>query len=108
MLRYGLVPPGFTSSKQADRYGLHTVRAKRVTHQREIAKLEGAGQRCLVPMTVLGETRAAAGLWGRWTRQGQGRIESFAVLTLEDANGVYRPLLLEVKAWAGWLEAGVV
>ena len=99
MLRYGLVPPGFTSSKQADRYGLHTVRAKRVTHQREIAKLEGAGQRCLVPMTVLGETRAAAGLWGRWTRQGQTRVESFAVLTLEDGNRVYQPLLLEVEAW---------
>lgn len=55
-------------------------------------------------MTVAGETRAAAGLWGRWTRKGQGRIESFAVLTLEDREGVYGPLLLEQVDWAGWLE----
>ena len=68
-----------------------------------LLELEGAGQRCLVPMTVLGETRAAAGLWGRWTRQGQTRVESFAVLTLEDGNRVYQPLLLEVEAWSGWL-----
>ena len=104
LLRYGLVPPGFTSPKEADRYGLHTVRAKRITHQREIAKLEGAGQRCLVPMTVRGETRAAAGLWGSWTRKGQTRVESFAVLTLEDGEGVYKPLMLEFGAWQGWLE----
>ena len=107
MLRYGLVPPGFTSSKQADRYGLHTVRAKRVTHQREIAKLEGAGQRCLVPMTVAGETRAAAGLWGSWTRKGQTRVESFAVLTLEDGNGECWPLLLERMEWQGWLAPNI-
>ena len=71
------------------------------------AKPEHAEQRYLVPMTVAGETRAAAGLWGRWTRKGQTRVESFAVLTLEDGDGVYQPLMLEVEAWAWWLEAGV-
>lgn len=110
LLRYGLVPPGFTSAREADRYSLHHVRAKRVGWQREVGKLFGAGNRCLVPMTRAGETFVTAGLWGRWTRVRQGsemRIESFAVFTVQDAADRWVPLEIEAWDWHAWLKGGL-
>ena len=107
LLRYGLVPPGFTSAREADRYGLHEVRAKRVGWQREVGKLFGAGNRCLVPMTRAGELVVAAGLWGRWTRVRHGsevRVESFAVFTLQDKFDRWVSLEIESWDWHAWLE----
>lgn len=107
LLRYGLVPPGFTSAREADRYGLHHVRAKRVGWQREVGKLFAAGNRCLVPMTRDGELIAAAGLWGRWTRvrgRTAERLESFAIFTVLDAQEMWQPLILETWDWLSWLE----
>jgi len=107
LLRYGLVPPGFTSAREADRYALHHVRAKRVGWQREVGKLFAAGNRCLVPVTRAGETRAAAGLWGRWTRVRHGsemRVESFAVFTVQDKLDRWVPLEIEIWDWHTWLE----
>lgn len=107
LLRYGLVPPSFTSAKEADRYGLHAVRAKRVQFQRDVSAIAGAGQRCLVPMTVSGELIAAAGLWSRWTRKRQGqelRVESFAVLTVEGADLEYHPMIVDAWDWNSWLD----
>ena len=110
LLRYGLVPPGFTSPREADRYGLHAVRAKRVGWQREVGKLFGAGNRCLIPMTRDGEIIAAAGLWGRWTRvrgRQEERLESFAIFTVLDATDTWQPLMLETWDWLSWLEEKV-
>ena len=107
LLRYGLVPPGFTSAREADRYGLHQVRAKRVGWQREVGKLLNAGNRCLVPITTAGETRGVAGLRGRWTRVRHGsemRVESFAVLTVQDKTDRWVPLEVEAWDWHAWLE----
>ena len=110
LLRYGLVPPGFTSAREADRYGLHQVRAKRVGWQREVGKLFAVGNRCLVPMTRAGEIFVAAGLWGHWTRVRHGSevcVESFAVFTVQD--GLDRWVPLEIEAWDchAWLEGGL-
>ena len=110
LLRYGLVPPGFTSPREADRYGLHHVRAKRVGWQREVGKLFNAGNRCLVPMTRAGEIIVVAGLWGRWTRARKGseiRVESFAVFTVQDARDEWVPLEVEVWDWHAWLEGSL-
>jgi putative SOS response-associated peptidase YedK len=110
LLRYGLVPPGFTSPREADRYGLHQVRAKRVGWQREVGKLFAAGNRCLVPMTRAGELVAAAGLWGKWTRvrgRREERLESFAVFAVQDARDEWQPLMLETWDWLSWLEETV-
>lgn len=107
LLRYGLVPPGFTSAREADRYGLHQVRAKRVGWQREVGKLFNAGNRCLVPMTTAGETSVVAGLWGRWTRVRHGsemRVESFAVFTVQDKTDRWVPLEVEAWDWHAWIE----
>ena len=106
LLRYGLVPPSFTSAKEADRYGLHAVRAKRVAYQRNVAEIAAAGQRCLVPMTIDGELLAAAGLWSRWTRTRKGqelRIESFAILTVESTNLEFHPMIVDAWDWNAWL-----
>jgi putative SOS response-associated peptidase YedK len=110
LLRYGLVPPGFTSPREADRYGLHTVRAKRVGWQREVGKLFAAGNRCLVPMTRAGELCAAAGVCGKWTRvraRKEERLESFAVFVVQDARDQWQPLILETWDWLSWLEQAV-
>jgi putative SOS response-associated peptidase YedK len=107
LLRYGLVPPGFSSPREADRYELNYVRAKRVSWQREVAKLYNAGNRCLVPMTRDGEVIAAAGLWGKWTRvRGKRvaeRVESFCIFTVKDNNEAWLPLILEWFDWENWL-----
>ena len=110
LLRYGLVPPSFTSAKEADRYGLHAVRAKRVQFQRDVSAIARAGQRCLVPMTVSGELIAAAGLWSRWgrVRNGQAlRIESFAVLTVEGTDLEYHPMIVDAWEWSAWLDGSI-
>jgi putative SOS response-associated peptidase YedK len=111
LLRYGLVPPGFSSAREADRYGLHEVRAKRVSWQREVGKLYNAGNRCLVPMTRDGEVIAAAGLWGKWTRvKGKRvaeRVESFCVFTVKDDLEEWHPLILERFDWNSWLESSI-
>jgi putative SOS response-associated peptidase YedK len=111
LLRYGLVPPGFSSPREADRYELNYVRAKRVSWQREVAKLYGAGNRCLVPMTRDGEVIAAAGLWGKWTRvRGKRvaeRVESFCIFTVKDEQDQWHPLILERFDWTSWLEGSV-
>ena len=107
LLRYGLVPPSFTSAREADRYGLHQVRAKRVGWQREVGKLFNAGNRCLVPFTRAGEIFVAAGLWGRWTQVRHGsemRVESFAMFTVQDRADHWVPLELESWDWHAWLE----
>jgi putative SOS response-associated peptidase YedK len=103
LLRYGLVPPGFSSTREADRYGLHAVRAKRTSWQREVAKLFNLGNRCLVPMTIGGELVAAAGLWGKWVGKNQ-RVESFAVFTVKNHLEEWVPLVLPEWDWAGWIE----
>jgi putative SOS response-associated peptidase YedK len=110
LMRYGLVPPGFTSAREADRYGLHHVRAKRVGWQREVGKLFNAGNRCLVPMTLAGDLVVIAGLWGRWTRVRRGsevRVESFAVFTVQDSADRWVPLEVEAWDWQAWLEGGL-
>jgi putative SOS response-associated peptidase YedK len=111
LLRYGLVPPGFSSTREADRYGLHEVRAKRVSWQREVGKLYNAGNRCLVPMTRDGEVIAAAGLWGKWTRvKGKRvaeRVESFCVFTVKNDLEEWHPLILERFDWNSWLQGRV-
>ena len=110
LLRYGLVPPGFTSAREADRYGLHQVRAKRIGWQREVGKLFNAGNRCLVPITRVGDLVIAAGLWGRWTRVRHGRetrVESFAVFTVQDDHAGWQPMLLEPWDWSAWLEGSL-
>jgi putative SOS response-associated peptidase YedK len=108
LLRYGLVPPGFSSPREADRYEMNYVRAKRVSWQREVAKLYGAGNRCLVPMTRDGEVIAAAGLWGKWTRvRGKRvaeRVESFCIFTIKNNLEEWQPLILERFDWNSWLE----
>jgi putative SOS response-associated peptidase YedK len=103
LLRYGLVPPGFTSTREADRYGLHAVRAKRTSWQREVGKLFNLGNRCLVPMTVGGELVAAAGLWGKWEGKNQ-RVESFAVFTVKNQLEEWLPMVLPEWDWVGWIE----
>jgi putative SOS response-associated peptidase YedK len=111
LLRYGLVPPGFSSARESDQYGMHQVRAKRVGWQREVARLYSSGNRCLVPMTgSTGEITAAAGLWGRWTRVRRGReerLESYAVFTVPTAQDTWVPLVLEPWDWTAWLEDGL-
>jgi putative SOS response-associated peptidase YedK len=110
LLRYGLVPPGFSSAREADRYGLHRVRATAYWKQREVSRLFAAGHRCLVPMTVDALEIAAAGLWGRWNRVRKGReerIESFAVFTVQDALDRWQPLVLEPWDWSAWLDGEI-
>jgi putative SOS response-associated peptidase YedK len=111
LLRYGLVPPGFSSPREADRYELNYVRAKRVSWQREVAKLYNAGNRCLVPITRDGEVIAAAGLWGKWTRvRGKRvaeRVESFCIFTVKNGLEEWQPLILERFDWNSWLETTI-
>ena len=57
--------------------------------------------------TQTGETRAVAGLWGRWTRVRHGsemRVESFAVFTVQDKTDRWVPLEVEAWDWHAWLE----
>lgn len=52
----------------------------------------------------LGETRAAAGLWGCRTRLS---VESFAVVTVQDKSDRWVPLELEAWDWHAWLDGKI-
>jgi putative SOS response-associated peptidase YedK len=101
--RFGLVPPGFSSPEEADRYKKWVVRGERLFYERNQSEL--ATQRCLVPFSYEGRIRTAAGIYARWANPG-GFVLSFAILTLPsdyEHLKIREVFLLEESQWELWL-----
>jgi putative SOS response-associated peptidase YedK len=129
LLRWGLVPPWSEGPESA--YSMINARAETIA-EKPAFRAAFRARRCLVPADGFYEWQAAkgakgpkqpyhvrlksggpfafAGLWERWEREGQPRVESFTIVVTE-ANRALRPIhdrmpvILDPADYGRWLDA---